>query len=69
VIMPLQTGFKAYGQCGLVVGDWFAHIGACADDLAVVRSLWTIHNDHGAQLTGRPAGIRGNWSIRPWAPG
>ncbi len=51
VIMPLQTGYKAYGQCGLVVGDWFQHIGQCADDLAVVRSLWTIHNDHGAQLT------------------
>jgi hypothetical protein len=51
VIMPLQTGFKAYGESGLVVGDWFQNIGACADDLAVVRSLWTIHNDHGAQLT------------------
>jgi len=51
VIMPLQTGYKAYGQSGLVVGDWFKNIGECADDLAVVRSLWTIHNDHGAQLT------------------
>ncbi len=51
VIMPLQTGYKPYGQSGLVVGDWFQNIGACADDLAVVRSLWTIHNDHGAQLT------------------
>jgi len=51
VIMPLQSGYKAYGQSGLVVGDWFANIGACADDLAIVRSLWTIHNDHGAQLT------------------
>ena len=51
VIMPLQTGYKPYGECGLVVGDWFRHIGECADDLAVVRSLWTIHNDHGAQLT------------------
>ncbi len=51
VIMPLQTGYRAYGECGLVVGDWFRHIGTCADDLAVVRSLWTIHNDHGAQLT------------------
>jgi len=51
VIMPLQSGYKAYGQSGLVVGDWFANIGECADDLAVVRSLWTIHNDHGAQLT------------------
>lgn len=51
VIMPLQTGYKTYGECGLVVGDWFQHVGQCADDLAVVRSLWTIHNDHGAQLT------------------
>ena len=50
-IMPLQTGYKRYGESGLVVGDWFKHVGECADDLAVVRSLWTIHNDHGAQLT------------------
>jgi hypothetical protein len=51
LIMPLQTGYRTYGQSGLVVGDWFQNIGRCADDLAVVRSLWTIHNDHGAQLT------------------
>ena len=50
-IMALQAGYRAHGQSGLVVGDWFRNIGACADDLAVVRSLWTIHNDHGAQLT------------------
>ena len=50
-IMALNTGYRAYGDSGLVVGDWFQNIGACADDLAVVRSLWTIHNDHGAQLT------------------
>ena len=51
VIMPLQTGHKQYGQSGLTVGDWFANIGECADDIAVVRSLWTLDNDHGAQLT------------------
>jgi hypothetical protein len=51
-IMPLNTGYGTYGQCGLVVGDWFKTIGRyCADDIAVVRSLWTVHNDHGAQLT------------------
>ena len=50
-IMGLNTGYRAHGQSGLVVGDWFENIGACADDLAVVRSVWTIHNDHGAQLT------------------
>jgi hypothetical protein len=26
--------------------DGFKHFGECADELAVVRSLWTIHNDH-----------------------
>jgi hypothetical protein len=51
VIMPLQTGFQTHGQSGLVVGDWFKNVGECADQLAVVRSLYTIHNDHGAQLT------------------
>jgi hypothetical protein len=51
VLMPLQTGYRAYGKSGLVVGDWFKHVGECADDLAVVRSLWTLDNDHGAQLT------------------
>jgi hypothetical protein len=51
IIMPLQTDYQTYGQSGLVVGDWFKHIGTCADDIAVVRSLWTVHNDHGAQLT------------------
>jgi hypothetical protein len=51
VLMGLNTGVKQYGQSGLAVGDWWQHVGACADDLAVVRSLWTVHNDHGAQLT------------------
>jgi len=50
-IMPLQAGYKAYGKSGLIVGDWFRNIGEHADDLAVVRSLWTLDNDHGAQLT------------------
>jgi hypothetical protein len=50
-IMALNTGYRAYGQSGLVVSDWFPHLGACADDLAVVRSFWTIDNNHGAQLT------------------
>jgi hypothetical protein len=56
VLMALNTGYKKYGQCGLEVGDWWANVGACADDLAVVRSLYTTDNDHGAQLqwhTGR----------------
>ncbi len=51
LLMALNSGYRKYGQCGLEVGDWWKHVGECADDLAVVRSLWTIHNDHGTQLT------------------
>jgi hypothetical protein len=56
VLMGLNTGYRRYGQSGLAVADWWQHTGACADDIAVVRSLWTTDNDHGAQLqwhTGR----------------
>jgi hypothetical protein len=57
-LMRMQTGFKKYGASGLAVSDWWPHVGGIADDLAVVRSMWTTDNDHGAQLqfhTGRHA--------------
>ena len=50
-LLPLQTGYKQYGECGLMVSDWFPNIGSCADDLCVMRGMWTIDNNHGAQLT------------------
>jgi hypothetical protein len=55
-LLGMTTGFKRYGRSGMEIADWWQHVGACADDLAVVRSLWTTDNDHGAQLqwhTGR----------------
>jgi hypothetical protein len=55
-LYPLQTGFKKYGQSGAEVSDWFPNLGSCVDDLAIVRSMWTSDNDHGAILqfhTGR----------------
>ncbi len=55
-IFPLQTGFQKRGQSGIEVSDWFPHVGALIDDIAVVRSCWTTDNNHGAQLqfhTGR----------------
>src|SRR3982751_6924449 len=57
-IYPLQVGYRKRGQSGIEVSDWFPHIGECIDDIAVVRSMWTTDNDHGAQLqfhTGRHA--------------
>jgi hypothetical protein len=38
------------------MSDWWPHLGTCVDDLAIVRSMWTTDNNHGAQLqfhTGR----------------
>ena len=57
-IYPLQVGYKKRGQSGLEISDWWPHVGDHADDIAVVRSMWTTDNDHGAQLqfhTGRHA--------------
>lgn len=48
-LYPLQVGFRRHGQCGLEVSDWFPHIAAQADKLAVVRSMWTTDSNHGAQ--------------------
>ena len=55
-VYPLQVGFRRRGQAGLEVSDWLPHLGDCADDLCVIRSMWTEDSNHGAQLqfhTGR----------------
>lgn len=68
-IFPLQVGSRKYGENGLDVSDWLPHLSTCADDLAVVRSMWTTDNDHGAEFqmhTGRhkldtPEPVIGSW--------
>jgi hypothetical protein len=68
-IFPLQVGFRRYGEVGLDVSDWLPHLASCADDLAVVRSMWTTDNDHAAEFqmhTGRhkldsPEPVIGSW--------
>lgn len=49
LVYPLQVGFRKHGESGIEVSDWFPHIAGCIDDIAVVRSLWTSDNNHGAQ--------------------
>ena len=51
-----RSGFRKRGESGIEVSDWWPHLGDCIDDIAVVRSMWTTDNNHGAQLqfhTGR----------------
>jgi hypothetical protein len=55
-VYPLQVGFQKHGGCGAEVSDWWPHLAQRVDDMAIVRSMWTTDNNHGAQLqfhTGR----------------
>jgi hypothetical protein len=55
-VLPLQIGYRERGESGIEISDWWPHVGDCADDLAVIRSMWTEDSNHGAQLqfhTGR----------------
>jgi hypothetical protein len=49
-ILPLQTKFRPRGASGIPVSDFFPHLGGCVDDLAIIRSMWTTDDNHGAQI-------------------
>lgn len=63
-LLASQRKWTRYGECGLEVSDWYPHVGACADDLCVVRSCWADGLNHvgsvcqmntGSILAGRPS--------------
>jgi hypothetical protein len=68
-LYPMQVGHSKWGQSGAAVSDWWPHVAAHVDDLAIVRSFWTTDNDHGAQLqfhTGRHALDGAHPTIGSW---
>src|SRR5438105_5675101 len=55
--------FSKYGQCGMELSDLLPHIGSCADDIALIRSMHTDQFNHhpgqlmmqcGSPMFGRP---------------
>lgn len=65
-----QFGFKKYGKSGQEMTELFPHIGSIADDVCIVRSMWTEQINHdpahtimntGAIVTGRPS--MGSWLL------
>jgi hypothetical protein len=55
-IYPSQIGFRKAGQSGIAISDWWPCLRGVVDDLAIIRSMYTTDNNHGAQLeflTGR----------------
>lgn len=69
-IFPLQVGWRKWGESGLEISDWFANVAESADDLTILRGMWTTDNNHGAQLqfhTGRHALEGALPTIGSWA--
>lgn len=63
-VLKSPWAFRNYGECGMPVSDLFPHVGACADDLCVIRSMMSKFSEHtnanyflhtGSGLQGRPS--------------
>ncbi|MGB0327294.1 MAG: DUF1501 domain-containing protein [Akkermansiaceae bacterium] len=68
-ILASPWGFKNYGKSGIPVSDLFPHIGSCADEICVMRSMTAFSSSHpnanyslhsGLILAGRPS--MGAWA-------
>jgi hypothetical protein len=67
-LMGSPRRFTRHGQCGMELSDFLPHLGRCADDIALIRSMHTeAFNHHPGQLMmncgvptfGRPS--MGSW--------
>jgi len=56
-LMGSRFEFRRYGQCGMELSNLLPHIGACADDIGLVRSMHHAAFDHAPgeleMITGR----------------
>ena len=48
-LYPLQVGYRKYGQSGISMSDLVPHLGRFVDDIAIIRSMYTTDDNHGAQ--------------------
>jgi hypothetical protein len=67
-LMGSPRKFSHHGQCGMELSDLLPHIGSCADDIALIRSMHTDQFNHhpgqlmmqcGSPMLGRPT--MGSW--------
>lgn len=45
-LMASPMNFRRFGQCGMEMADVIPHIGSVCDELTLVRSMHTGHNNH-----------------------
>jgi hypothetical protein len=64
VMMPSPFEFRRYGKCGMEMTELMPHLGAVADEVAFIRSMYGEHFNHepsiylmqtGRTLPGRPS--------------
>jgi hypothetical protein len=48
-LYPLQVGFRKHGPTGIEMSEWWPYLGQCLEDIAIVRSMYTTDDNHGAQ--------------------
>lgn len=67
-LMASPYKFKKYGESGAEVSELFPHVGARADDLCVIRSLYTTSNNHSPAIFMMNSGNMrpGNPSLGSW---
>src|SRR5262245_49906587 len=60
--------FVKRGQCGMELADVMPHLGAIADDICLVRSMYTEHNNHTEALVMMSTGklFQGRPSVGAW---
>lgn len=46
VLMGSRFRFKKYGECGMELSELLPHIGSCADDICLIRSMHHAAFDH-----------------------
>jgi hypothetical protein len=45
-LMGSPFKFKPYGECGMELSDMLPHLGSVADEMCLVRSMYTENNNH-----------------------
>ena len=58
-LLPSPWKPNVYSQCGTQVTELFPHVGACMDDIALIRSMHGDHGDHFEATLGMHSGSNG----------
>jgi hypothetical protein len=45
-LFPSPFEFKRAGKCGMEISDMLPHLQGCADDIALIRSMYGEHANH-----------------------